>query len=181
MKILLHTCCGPCAIYCADTIRKENHDICGFFYNPNIYPVSEYDKRKEAARTAFKNMGLDIIFHKDYSFKDFFRKCQLCWKSRLKQAAEFGKKENFDAFTTTLLISPYQEHEKIKQIGYSLENLYKIKFYYKDFRAGFRESHKLSKQMGLYHQKYCGCVYSERERIKSEKLRAKSQARRANN
>ncbi len=122
---------------------------------------------------------MPVFFHREYKFEDFFRKitlheqddrCSLCWQLRLKITAEFAKRENFDAFTTTLLISPYQDQDKIKDIATSLEKNYGINFYYEDFRIGFRESHNLSRQMGLYHQKYCGCIYSERERYKELKI-----------
>lgn len=175
MRILLHICCGPCAIYCIDALRKKGHTVEGFFYNPNIHPLSEYDKRKEASLCVSEKLNIPIHFYREYQFKDFFRKitlyeqddrCRLCWQLRLRHTAEFSKRENFDAFTTTLLISPYQDQDRIKDIATTLAKDYYVNFYYEDFRVGFRDSHILSKEMGLYHQKYCGCVYSERERYK---------------
>jgi len=180
MRILLHICCGPCAIYCINTLREKGHKVFGFFYNPNIHPVSEYDKRRESVVCVSEKLNLPVFFHREYKFEDFFRKitlheqddrCSLCWQLRLKTTAEFAKRENFDVFTTTLLISPYQDQERIRDTATSLEKSYGINFYYEDFRTGFRESHNLSRQMGLYHQKYCGCIYSERERYKKLKKR----------
>ena len=171
----MHICCGPCAIYCINALRSKEHIVEGFFYNPNIHPVSEYDKRKESTLSVSKELNLPVYFHREYKFEDFFRKitfheqderCQICWRLRLKHTVEFARRENYDAFTTTLLISPYQNQDKIKEIATGLARYYDIKFYYEDFRIGFRESHNLSKEMGLYHQKYCGCIYSERERHK---------------
>lgn len=178
MKVLLHICCGPCAIFCVNSLREKGHSVSGFFYNPNIHPLAEYDRRKEAIVLMAQKLALAVYFHREYEFEDFFKnvthdeqnkKCQLCWQLRLKTTAGFAKEKKYDVFTTTLLISPYQNHERIKDIAASLEKDYGINFYYEDFRPGFRESHNLSKQMGLYHQKYCGCIYSERERLCSEK------------
>ncbi|MFH0731824.1 MAG: epoxyqueuosine reductase QueH [Candidatus Omnitrophota bacterium] len=173
MRILLHICCGPCAIHCVNTLREKSHTVQGFFYNPNIHPLSEYDTRKESVTIAAQKLILPVHFHRDHKFEDFFRKitfhedddrCFLCWQTRLKHTAEFAKKENYEAFTTTLLISPYQDKDKIRELAQSLAQKYEIPFFYEDFSIGFRESHEASREMGLYHQKYCGCIYSERER-----------------
>lgn len=173
MKVLLHICCGPCAIYCVNTLREKGHSVEGFFYNPNIHPMAEYDKRRESVLVLSEKLNLPIHFHREYKFEDFFRKvtfheedkrCWICWQLRLKHTAEFASRNGYDAFTTTLLISPYQDQDKIRDIAAKLAEKYKVDFYYENFRKGFRESHTLSRQMGLYHQKYCGCIYSERER-----------------
>jgi epoxyqueuosine reductase len=169
MRVLLHICCGPCAIYCVNALRKNGHETTGLFYNPNIYPLAEYDKRKEAVISASEKLDLPVSFYTGamghFSLWGEKRSnCQLCWRLRLKTTAEFAKKENYDAFCTTLLISPYQDHAGIKAIAGNLAIEHNINFHYEDFRSGFRESHNLSKAMGLYHQKYCGCIYSERER-----------------
>lgn len=178
MKVLLHICCAPCAIYTTRKL-KERDDIKlvgGFFYNPNIHPASEYIRRKESAEKLSDLLGIKINFFRNLKFQDFFRKinfhekeerCTLCWQLRLNKTAEYATKKGFDAFTTTLLISPYQDQEKIKRIGEEAAARHSASFLYEDFRPGFRESHKLSKEMGLYHQKYCGCIYSEKERIES--------------
>ncbi len=173
MKILLHICCGPCAIYCADNLQRSGDKVEGFFYNPNIHPINEYDKRKEAVVKVSEKLNLPVHFCADYNFDDYFMaiafnngkdRCPLCWQLRLKETAKFAKTNGFDAFTTTLLISPYQDHNKIKDIAAQAAKDFKVDFYYQDFRPGFGQSHKLSKEMQLYHQKYCGCVYSEKER-----------------
>lgn len=140
--------------------------------------MSEYDKRKEASVVVSKKLDIPIHYYREYKFEDFFRKitiheqderCPNCWKLRLKHAAEFTKRMGFDAFTTTLLISPYQDQSKIKDIASDLANRYDVDFFFEDFSAGFRESHKASKALGIYHQKYCGCIYSERDRYKKNK------------
>lgn len=176
MKLLLHICCGPCAIYPFEVLKKEGFDITGFFYNPNIHPQSEYNRRKEALEIVSKQNNFELILHKEGFFEDFFRKisfneekptrCHVCWGLRLGETARFASENNFDYFTTTLLVSPYQDIELIKKIGQEIQQDFKSRFFFEDFRPGFGESHRISKEMGLYHQNYCGCVYSEREQIK---------------
>ena len=180
MKILLHICCGPCAVYSVEKIQSSGNLVEGFFYNPNIHPLSEYINRKESCDKLSEVMGLKISFYNDYQFEDFFRKvtfhendqrCSLCWALRLNKTAEYASKNGFDGFTSTLFISPYQDHEEMKSIALKAQEQYSIAFFYEDFRPGFRESQRLSTQMGLYHQKYCGCIYSERERFQKKDIR----------
>lgn len=178
MKILLHICCGPCAAYTVKRLRDKADTVEGFFYNPNIHPVSEYMKRRESALRLSESLGFKIHFFRECFFEDFFRKisfhekeerCPLCWSLRLNKTAEYAQKNDFDGFCTTLLISPYQDHEQIKKIGQTQARKYSVEFRYEDFRPGFKESHHLSREMGLYHQNYCGCIYSERERLRTRK------------
>ena len=174
MRILLHTCCAPCAVYSIKKLKEKYEHVECFFYNPNIHPVSEYEKRKASCEELSRVMDIGIHFHKDFNFEDFFRKitfhekdsrCSLCWSLRLEATAEYAAKNGFDGFTSTLFISPYQDHEKLKQIAKDAQAQYSTPFIYEDFRPGFRKSHESSRGMGLYHQKYCGCIYSERERL----------------
>ncbi len=182
MKILLHICCGPCAAYSVKKLQSSGNIVEGFFYNPNIHPLSEYINRKESCSKLSEAMGLKISFYNDCRFEDFFRKitfhenyqrCGLCWALRLNKTAEYASNNGFDSFTSTLLISPYQDHEEMKSIAIKAQEEHSITFFYEDFRPGFHESHRLSRQMGLYHQKYCGCIYSERER--SQKIDGRQQ------
>src|SRR3989338_7400629 len=139
MKLLLHICCGPCALYPVKELLSKKFDkITGFFYNPNIHPPSEYKKRKDALSEAASKIGFEIIIPA-YKMEEYFRKviskedsperCRLCWELRLSETAVFAKNNCFDAFTTTLLISPYQDHEKIKKIGESIAEEKGIQFY----------------------------------------------------
>jgi predicted adenine nucleotide alpha hydrolase (AANH) superfamily ATPase len=178
MKILLHVCCGPCAVYIINRLRGRGDTVEGFFYNPNIHPVSEYKNRKEAVVRLSQEVNLKVNFFREYQLEDFFRKinsheqdgrCPLCWQLRLEETARYAAANGFDGFTTTLLISPYQDIGRIKAIGEGLAAEYSASFVYEDFRPGFRESHRIANEMGLYHQKYCGCLYSERERMKISK------------
>lgn len=145
----------------------------GFFYNPNIHPFTEYQKRKDALTQVHKKTGIDIIYF-DYAPQEYFHKinlkedkserCVICWRLRLKKAAEFAKQKGFDYFSTTLLVSPYQEHELLKDIGTQVAKEENVIFYYEDFRPGFRKAQEEARAQGLYMQNYCGCLYSEMER-----------------
>lgn len=171
-KILLHCCCGPCAIYTVSRLREAGFEVTAFWYNPNIQPFTEHRNRLEAMRTAAQALKLPLIVAEGYEMLDYFRvvvghegdRCRYCFRLRLRKTAAVAKGEGFDSFTTTLLISPYQKHELLKEIGEEVAREQGIEFHYEDFRAGFRESHRISRELDLYHQKYCGCVYSEWER-----------------
>ncbi|MFC1509140.1 epoxyqueuosine reductase QueH [Candidatus Omnitrophota bacterium] len=174
MKLLLHICCGPCALYPIKKLLKGSYEtITGFYYNPNIHPPTEYKKRRNAAREISKKLGFELI-EPSYKMEEFFRgivlneghpeRCKACWELRLSKTADTAKENGFQAFTTTLLISPYQDHKLIKEIGQRLAREKGIEFCYEDFRKGFRESQEEAKKEELYRQKYCGCVFSELER-----------------
>jgi len=172
-KVLLHVCCGPCAIYTVNRLREEGFDVTAFWYNPNIHPFTEHQNRLKALETLAEVMGLPLIVSEGYEMIDYFRavvghegqRCGDCFRLRLERAAVVAKERGFDAFTTTLLISPYQKHELLREVGEEVAREQGIDFYYEDFRPGFRESHRRSRELNLYHQKYCGCVYSEWERF----------------
>jgi len=122
--------------------------------------------------------NLQMITSDEYQIIEFMRaiagheanRCPVCYKMRLEQTAKAARENGFDAFTTTLLISPYQNHEQIVEIARDVAKNAGVDFYYEDFRPGFREGHRISKEMGLYHQSYCGCVYSEWERYAKFKI-----------
>jgi len=133
-------------------LREEGFDVTAFWYNPNIHPFTEHQNRLKALETLAEVMGLPLIVSEGYEMIDYFR-------------AVVAKERGFDAFTTTLHISPYQKHELLREVGEEVAREQGIDFYYEDFRPGFRESHRRSRELNLYHQKYCGCVYSEWERF----------------
>ncbi len=172
MKTLLHICCAPCSIYPVRTMRAEGIDITGFFYNNNIHPYTEFVKRRDALAQYGNIINLEVIFRDDYDLEGFLRatvfreanRCAFCYYERLNAAAILAKKNGFDSFTTTLLYSIYQKHDMIKEIGESAGKSAGIPFFYQDFRKGWREGVDESKRLGLYRQKYCGCIYSEKER-----------------
>lgn len=173
MKLLLHICCGPCALYPIKQLAKNRFkEIVGYYYNPNIHPPSEYKRRRDALAGAVEKIGLEVIYPL-YKMEEYFKKtiskqdsperCRRCWELRLSKTADFAKENGFSAFTTTLLISPYQDHDVVRKIGEGIATKKDIEFYYEDFRKGFRESQEEAKGQGLYRQKYCGCVFSELE------------------
>ena len=178
MKLLLHACCAPCTIYPIEETKKQNIEVTGFFYNPNIHPEAEYTKRKKEVDTLFKSEDLNAVFY-EYDAIPFFDniskkntsslRCPACWNLRLRKTASFAEENGFDAFSTTLLGSPYQNHEIIKKICEDISQETKSKFYYKDFRIGFKDAHKKAKGKGMYCQNYCGCVFSMIEREEARK------------
>jgi len=172
MKILLHTCCGPCSIYPVDYLRGEGMDVTGYFFNPNIHPYTEFIKRKETLEKYAAEIDLEMIIDAGYNLEGFLRgavyreshRCRVCYALRLYQAAQEASSGGYDCFSTTLLVSPYQKHELIREIGQAAAEKHGISFYYVDFRPGYREAAARSRTMGMYRQQYCGCIYSEKER-----------------
>jgi epoxyqueuosine reductase len=173
MKILLHICCAPCTIYPLEILRKEAGNIQGLFFNPNIHPYLEYKKRLDTVHEYAARQGLVFAVAEGYPIEDFLQKtslmgkdrCSHCYEVRLRHTAEQARKGFFDAFTTTLLYSRYQKHDLIRTTGEDIAREFDIPFFYKDFRAGWEEGVRLSKDMGIYRQKYCGCIFSEKERF----------------
>jgi predicted adenine nucleotide alpha hydrolase (AANH) superfamily ATPase len=173
MKILLHICCAPCTIYPLRMLRGEGMALKGVFFNPNIHPYLEYKKRLDTVLEYTAREGLEVAVAEGYPIEDFLQKtaamgkdrCSHCYEVRLRYTAEQARKGLFDAFTTTLLYSRYQQHDLIRATGENIARTFNIPFYYKDFRSGWEEGVRLSKDMGLYRQKYCGCIFSEKERF----------------
>lgn len=180
MKLLLHTCCAPCLIYPLEKLREKKFEVAGLFYNPNIHPFAEYQKRGEAVAAWSRNASLEVVFP-EYLPQEFFRavhgketppeRCSICWYMRLKRTAEEARQGGFGYFSTTLLVSPYQSQERLRKIGDEVATEAGVSFHYEDFRPGFRASHDLAKAEGIYCQRYCGCLYSELERCKKSEKR----------
>ena len=179
MKILLHICCAPCVIHPLRELAEESENsITGFFYNPNIHPYAEMEKRRQAVADYAIKKGLEVIFG-EYDMENFFKnvgtnvevplRCHICWRMRLYKTARYAKEQGFGAFTTTLLVSPYQDNQTIMKIGSELDNEFGITFLDKDFRSGFRSAQQLAREHDIYRQKYCGCVFSEKERFCKDK------------
>lgn len=172
MRVLLHTCCAPCSLYPLRTLRSAGHQVTGYFYNHNIHPYQEYARRLAALREMAEKEDLAVIIRDDYDLEGFLanvasqpeQRCGYCYASRLRATAETAVKQGFDAFTASLLYSRYQQHERIRDLGEAIGREYGVKFLYQDFRPGWQEGIRLSKEMGLYRQQYCGCIYSEKER-----------------
>ncbi|MCM2264897.1 MAG: epoxyqueuosine reductase QueH [Desulfuromonadales bacterium] len=172
MNILLHICCANCAIYPARILREAHHEVTGFFFNHNIHPYQEYRRRLDTVREYVAAADLPLVCIDEYGLEDFLSqvaqdpagRCSYCYQSRLRRAAEYAISHGFDAFTSSLLYSRYQNHTLIRQCGEEFAKLYGIPFLYQDFRSGWQEGIRASKAMGLYRQQYCGCIYSEKDR-----------------
>ena len=177
-KTLLHICCAPCSIMCIDTLRADGIEPVGYWYNPNIHPVTEYRSRRDTLIQYAKDIGMELHVRDDYGLREFVRaiypelenRCGVCYEMRLFEAAKFAAENGFASFSTTLLISPYQNHELLIETAEKAAKEYGIEFLYRDFRPRFREGQAKARELGLYMQKYCGCVFSEEERyIKKKK------------
>ncbi len=179
MRLLLHTCCGPCSIFPVRVLRESSHDIMGFFYRSNIHPFTECEKRLETLQSYAQQIELKLIVDANYQLEDFLRniafrehdRCRYCYHDRLRATALIAKRGNFDKFSSTLLYSKFQKHDMIRTIGESVGKEVGIPFHYQDFRVGWKEGIASSKALGMYRQQYCGCIYSEKERYvkKSDK------------
>ena len=174
MNILLHVCCAPCLIHPFRELSLiDNNSVTGFFYNPNIHPFTEFKARLDAAKGYSDTIGMKLIVHK-YDMENFFKRlgpniepqnrCGICWRMRLHETALYAKENGFDAFASTLLVSPYQSREDILKIGWHIADEQKIEFVDRDWRPGFKEAQAFARENNIYRQKYCGCVFSEKER-----------------
>jgi predicted adenine nucleotide alpha hydrolase (AANH) superfamily ATPase len=171
-KALIHVCCAHCAAYTAEYWRQQGHEITGFWYNPNIHPFTEHQQRLESMKTLAKEIDLPLIIDEGYDIPEYFRRvvgheterCQHCFELRLGKTADIAIEKSYDTFTTTLLISPHQKHELIKEIGEKAGEEKGVNFLYADLRKRYSDSRHITKPMDLYRQQYCGCVYSEWER-----------------
>jgi predicted adenine nucleotide alpha hydrolase (AANH) superfamily ATPase len=173
-RILLHICCGPCSTYTIERLREEGFAVSGFWYNPNIHPWQEHQQRRASLVRYAEAVGLSMIWHERYEMPLFLRavvgherfrqRCAICYRMRLERTAQVAAEQGFDAFTTTLLISPHQDQELIRQIGEEVAAQYDIEFYFENFRRGWSERGRLTREYDLYRQQYCGCIYSEWER-----------------
>ena len=170
MKLLMHTCCAPCSVYCIDALKEEGIEPTIYWYNPNIHPYMEYKARRDTLKEYTKSIGVNAIFDENYGLREFCKnvvddlenRCvKYCYRVRLEQTAKYAKDNGYDSFSTTLLISPYQNHVALKKIGEEIAERYGLTFIYRDFRPGFREGQQEARELGLYMQKYCGCVFSE--------------------
>jgi len=184
VRILLHICCGPCATYVVKHLREAKHALTGYFFNPNIHPSAEYERRLQGAKTFCHSAGLALCLDpggdqdswQDVVLPEPARRCYLCYRLRLNKVAEFAASEGYDAFSTTLLISPFQQHEDIKRAGEEAALCFGVAFHYADWRAHFKLTYQLARASALYRQKYCGCFLSERERVAEKGIAALVQA-----
>ena len=176
-RILLHSCCGPCSSYCIKAL-SEHFLVTVHWFNPNIHPIEEYQKRLETqqklinlidAKNSVQLLCDEYIPNKFFELtqgleneKEGGLRCEICFKQRLEKTAQIAKEQGFDFFTTTLTVSPHKDAQKINFIGEELSKKYGIKFLPSDFKKknGYLQSIELSKKYGLYRQNYCGCIFS---------------------
>ena len=172
MNILLHICCAPCANRPLALLQEQGHEVTGFWYNPNIHPFTEYRSRRNTVREYLAEIGVKLIEQNDYALRPFVRavaediahRCVKCYEMRLFETARTAKEQGFDAFTSSLFISPYQNHSLMMEVAQRAAEEYGVQFLYEDFRPLFREGQDFAREHGFYMQKYCGCVFSEEER-----------------
>ena len=176
MKALLHVCCANCAIYPINNMREEGLEVMGFFYRHNIHPYTECLRRQETLEAYAEQINLKVIYQEGYDLEGFIQnvafreseRCNYCYHDRLRSTALLAKRGKFDYFSSTLLYSKHQQHELIRSMGESIGKSVGVAFLYRDYREGWKEGIECSKQMGLYRQHYCGCIYSEKERYYKE-------------
>lgn len=179
-RLLLHSCCAPCSSYVLELLSKYFR-ITLSYYNPNISPREEFEKRAQELRSLVERMPMGNpveVMVSDYHPEEFYEavkglekcpeggeRCEVCYRLRLTEAARIAKERGFDYFTTTLSISPLKNAEKLNTIGSELSEIYGIPYLYSDFKkkAGYQRSIELSKEYDLYRQDFCGCVFSKAE------------------
>ena len=179
MHTLLHICCAPCANQCVVALRTDGLEVTGLWYNPNIHPFTEYRSRRNCVREYAEQVSLTLLEKNDYALRPFVRavaedignRCGKCYEMRLFEAARAAKEGGFDSFTSSLFISPYQNHELMAETAQRAADAFGVEFLYRDFRPYFRAGQDYAREHGFYMQKYCGCVFSEEERyLKKSKI-----------
>ncbi len=180
-KILLHICCAPDGLYVINLL-KESYKIYGYYYNPNIHPLEEYQLRLKETRKIMDKINIPLIeeiYDKDYWFQltDKFKqepekgmRCNICYAMRLKKTAQKAAQLNCDIYSTVMSVSPWKKADVLNRIGRMFGRKYHIGFLEANFKkkAGFKKSVELSKEYGMYRQNYCGCIYSKRNSYKYE-------------
>jgi len=177
MKVLLHICCGICAGSVGERLLAEGHTVTGYFFNPNIHPTEEYERRLQVALKVTDWLKIPLVAP-DYTPEPWFsltrgladepeggKRCEVCFRLRLQAAADYACRQKFDAFTTTLTVSPHKPAVVVNRIGNEIGGEL---FLARDFKKkdGFKRTQVISRQLNLYHQHYCGCVYSLRDSSK---------------
>jgi predicted adenine nucleotide alpha hydrolase (AANH) superfamily ATPase len=172
-RLLLHICCGPCSTYTIERLRELGFALSGFWYNPNIHPFAEHERRRDCVQAYAVKMSLPMVWYPEYEMPLYFRavagheavgeRCAICYRLRLQRAAQVAREQGFDAFSTTLLISPYQQQATIRSIGEEQARQFGLQFYFENFRRGWSVRGKIAREHKMYQQRYCGCVYSEWE------------------
>ena len=175
-KIILHACCGICSGYPVSFLQDAGYQVIVYFYNPNIYPEDEYFKRLDAERTLCSYYGCEL-YEEPYYPDEFYSavkgfenepekglRCDICFELRLRKTAQFAQSRGIKNFTTSIVISPHKNFTKLAQIGEKIAVEYNLNYLAFDFKKkdGFLKTNKISRELGLYRQNYCGCKFSLR-------------------
>ena len=179
--VLLHCCCAPCSLSCIDPLREEGIEPVAFWYNPNIHPWKEYEARRDCLLNYAPTINMEVRVQEDYGLREFVEnvapnidgRCRHCYDKRLEGTARYAAEHGFHQFTTTLLASVYQNHERIKELAEQYAQQYGVDFLYRDFRPNFHDGNRRARELGFYMQKYCGCIFSEEDRYQKQINRAK--------
>ena len=175
-SVLMHTCCAPCSLSCIDPLRAEGIEPVAFWYNPNIHPLKEYEARRDCLLAYAPTIEMQVIVDEDYGLRTFVEhvasdidhRCTYCYQHRLEETARYAAEHGYEAFTSTLLASLYQDHDGIKAAAEKYARQYGVEFLYRDFRPNFRAGNQRARELGFYMQKYCGCVFSEQDRYQKQ-------------
>ncbi len=174
--IVLHACCAICSGYPVSFLQEAGYQVVVYFYNPNIYPAGEYRKRIEAERTLCEALNAELV-EAEYEPDEFYiaakglenepekgARCDKCFELRLRKTAEFAKKSGIEEFTTSIVISPHKNFDRLTRIGQKIADEYGLKYQAIDFKKkdGFLKTNRISRELGLYRQNYCGCEFSIR-------------------
>ena len=179
MKTLMHICCAPCANMPIEVLRTDGIEVAGFWYNPNIHPFTEYRARRNCLQDYAKAIELPLILKDEYGLRPFVRevaediegRCVKCYEMRLFETAKTAAEGGFDSFTSSLFISPYQNHELMREVAERAAREYHVEFLYRDFRPYFKPGQERARELEMYIQKFCGCIFSEQERyLKKSKI-----------
>jgi len=171
VKVLLHICCGVCAGSVAERLLREGHQVTGYFFNPNIHPLTEYEKRLNVARAVADwlhvPLAVGIYNPEDWlkatpgleSEPEGGKRCEVCYRLRIQETYRYAAGGGFDAFTTTLTVSPHKPAAIVNRVGLEIGG---GKFLARDFKKqdGFKRANEIARQLNIYRQHYCGCVYS---------------------
>ena len=180
-RLLLHACCAPCTSYVLEVLN-DYFEITIYYFNPNMSDLEEYEKRYNEFSKLLKGMNLENIevIKPEFNQEEFYKmaspyadqkegmeRCHKCYYYRLEESAKYASSNNFDFFATTLTVSPYKNANLINEIGFLLQDKYKVKYLPSDFKKnnGYKRSIELSRKFNLYRQNYCGCIYSKNNRV----------------
>lgn len=172
MKLLMHSCCGPCSIHPLEVLKADGYEVSACYINPNIHPFKEFEARLASLEKVLAYFEVELLATSTYGLKnfiaglenDFQNRCEYCYKVRLNEVARIAASAGYEIFTTSLLVSPYQDHQAVIAAGQEAGDKFGVEFLAKDFRPGFTQAMEKARQMELYMQKYCGCIFSEEER-----------------